>query len=158
MDQSTKTSERITAIISTVVAVALLAAGVTAQQTHNTRTDELAYLESDLRFQLQSAFRLTPKEGQQRLQQVNEVLAAWQQSRQTADDRQLLADWMLEATIRSMPGSMEPLPPAPPFGGNNTVAKPITPPLATTESAAVVGYEPDILGTTRQQATSATSK
>lgn len=116
MDCSTKTSERITAILSTIVAVGLLAAGVTAQQSRSARTDELVHLESDLRFQLQSVFRLNPKEGAKRLEKLEAVLASWQETPQTADDRRLLADWLLEATVRSMPGSDLSLPPAPQFG------------------------------------------
>lgn len=116
MDHSTRISERITAILSTVVAVAVLVVGVTAQQSRSARTDELVHLESDLRFQLESAFRLNPKQGVERVEQLEAVLASWRQAPQTDADRRLLADWLLEATIRSMPGSIEPLRVAPKFG------------------------------------------
>lgn len=124
MDKSTRNSERITAIVSTVVAVVILAAGVTAQQSRYSRSDELTYLESDLRFQLESAFRLNPKQGATRLQLLEGVLASWRESPQTQADRELLSTWLLEATIRSMPGSIEALPPAPTFGQSEPVDKP----------------------------------
>ncbi len=123
MDQSTLSSERITAILSTVIAVAILAAGVTAQQSRDARPDELVYLESDLRFQLESAYRLNPKQGAARLQMLEGVLASWREAPQTEGDRKLLATWLLEATIRSMPGSLEPLPPAPQFGQNEPAVR-----------------------------------
>jgi hypothetical protein len=127
MDHSTKTSERITAILSTLVAVAILAAGVTAQRSPSAPTDELVYLESDLRFQLESTFRLNPKQGVERVKQFEAVLASWRQAPQTGADRRLLADWMLQATIRSMPGSIEPLPAAPQFGQSEFAEAPPAP-------------------------------
>ena len=149
MDPSTNSSERITAILSTAVAVAILAAGVTAQQARSARTDELVHLESDLRFQLESAFRLNPKQGAERVKQLEEVLALWQQTPRTTADRRLLADWLLEATIRSMPGSIEPLPPAPKFGQRDLAESPPAPqpfdplPEASADSSLVVS--PDVL-------------
>ncbi|MCH7753106.1 MAG: hypothetical protein IH898_13260 [Planctomycetes bacterium] len=127
MDHSTDRSERITVILSTIVAVAILAAGVTAQRSRSAPTDELVHLASDLRFQLESAFRLNPKEGVERVEQVKAVLASWRQAPQTGADRRLLADWLLEATIRSMPGSIEPLPSAPQFGQSESAAAPPAP-------------------------------
>ena len=127
MDHSTKTSERITAILSTLVAVAILAAGVTAQRSPSAPTDELVYLESDLRFQLESTFRLNPKQGVERVKQFEAVLASWRQAPQTGADRRLLADWMLQATIRSMPGSIEPLPAEPQFGQSESAEAPPAP-------------------------------
>jgi len=115
MDQSTNRSERITAIISTLVAVAILGVGVKAQQSRNAPIDELVHLESDLRFQLKSAFRLNPKQGAHRVKQVDAVLVSWRGVEHTTANRDLLADWLLEATIHSMPGSIKALPPAPEF-------------------------------------------
>jgi len=115
MDQSTKKSERITAIASTLVAVALLTAGVTAHQSSSEPDSDLAVLESDLRFQLQTGFRHDPQGGNARLATVEQVVRAWQESPQTENDRKLLASWLLEATRHSMPGSIEPLPPNPQF-------------------------------------------
>ncbi len=146
MDLSTISSERITAILSTIVAVVILAAGVTAQQSRSSRTDELVHLESDLRFQMESAFRLNPKQGAERVKQLEAVLATWREAPQTAADRRLLADWLLEATIRSMPGSIQSLPSAPQFGRSEVAETPPIPPRVdplplSTESSLVVTTE-----------------
>jgi hypothetical protein len=144
MDPSTRSSERITAILSTVVAVAILAAGVTAQQSRGALSDELDYLESDLRFQLESAFRLNPIQGAARVKQLDGVLASWREAPRTQGDRKLLAAWLLEATIRSMPGSLEALPPAPQFGRSEPAARqstsspPETDPLASAPAKTIV--------------------
>ena len=125
MELFIKHGERITAILSTLVAVIILAVGVTAQQSRSARTDELVHLESDLRFQLKSVFRLNPKQGLQRVKQLERVLAQWRESERTPADRRLLADWLLQATIRSMPGSIGPLPAAPEFGQNEPTELPV---------------------------------
>ncbi len=116
MNFSTVRSERITAIISTVVAVIILAAGVTAHQSHHAPVDDLVQLESDLRFQLEAGYRHDTDERATRLAQLEEVFQAWQQSPRLPADQELVATWLLEATIRSMPGSSEPMPTIPQFG------------------------------------------
>lgn len=116
MSQSTAKSERVTATISTLVAIAILAAGVTAQQSRNAPQDDLTLLESDLRFQLDRAFRHQPKQREQRTAQLEAALKAWWQSPQSNNDRNLLTQWLLESTIRSMPGTTQPLPDTPVFG------------------------------------------
>jgi len=116
MDFSSAKSERITAIVSTLVAVAILAGGVTAFQSHNAPIDDVVQLESDLRFQLEVAFKHDPNERAARLVQLEKVSQAWQQSPRVIADRAKLASWLLEATIRSMPGSFEALPAVPNFG------------------------------------------
>ncbi len=115
MDFSLARSERIVAIFSTVVAVAILAGGVTAYQSHHAPVDDVVQLESDLRFQLEVAFRHDPNERARRLVKLVKVSKAWQQSSRTEDDHETLAKWLLEATIRSMPGTIELLPPVPRF-------------------------------------------
>jgi len=116
MDFSSARSERFTAIASTLVAIAILAGGVTAYQSHNAPVDDVVQLESDLRFQLEVAFRHDPNERARRLVKLEEVSQAWHQSSRTTADREQLASWLLEATIRSMPGSIEVLPVVPHFG------------------------------------------
>ena len=116
MDFWTARSERITAIFSTVMAVAILAGGVTAFQSHHASVDDVVQLESDLRFQLEMGFRHDPNERTRRLEQLEKVSQTWQQSPRTQADHVALADWLLEATIRSMPGSIEALPIIPRFG------------------------------------------
>ncbi|NOZ41254.1 MAG: hypothetical protein GXP24_13665 [Planctomycetes bacterium] len=116
MDFWTARSERTTAIVSTLVAIAILAGGVTAFQSHHAPVDDVVQLESDLRFQLEVAFRHDPNERARRLVLLEEVTQAWLQSPRSTADREQLASWLLEATIRSMPGSIEKLPVAPKFG------------------------------------------
>jgi len=116
MDFSSAKNERITVIVSTLVAVAILAGGVTAFQSHNAPVDDVVQLESDLRFQLEVAFKHDPNERAARLVQLEKVSQTWQQSPRATADRAKLASWLFEATIRSMPGSFEALPAVPDFG------------------------------------------
>lgn len=143
MDKFILSSERLTAVLSTLAALALLAVGVTAQHSRNAPADELAYLESDLRFQLQSAYRLDPKQGERRLQQLEDVLIQWRQAPRTEADKRALATWLLEATIRSMPGALEELPPTPQFGAESPAAPPAPPaqPAATDPSGSGRNYD-----------------
>jgi len=115
MNFSTARSERITAIVSTVVAVAILAGGVVAYQSHNAPVDDIVQLESDLRFQLEVAFKHDPNERVARLATLEQVTQAWRQSSRQLAGREKFATWLLEATIRSMPGSIEALPAVPDF-------------------------------------------
>jgi len=121
MSQSIIHSERITAILSTLVAIAILAAGVTAHQSR-APLDELERLEADLQFQLDWAFRHDTKERSRRLARLEETLDAWRASPRSEEDRKLLATWLLESTIRSMPGTTKPLPTVPQFGKPTVVA------------------------------------
>ncbi len=116
MDFWSARSERLTAILSTVVAVAILAGGVTAFQSHHAPVDDVVQLESDFRFQLEVGFRHDVNERARRLEQLEKISQAWQQSSRSETDRQELAKWLLEATIRSMPGSIKALPVVPRFG------------------------------------------
>ena len=113
MPPSTRFSERVTTLLSTLVAAGLLAAGVTAQQSRTNRPVSLERLESDLRFQIRSAFRMTPRESEQRLRQLDNVLEDFRSRPLSDADRQILGAWLLKATVRSMPGSIKPLPTAP---------------------------------------------
>ncbi|MEM8944538.1 MAG: hypothetical protein AAGD11_05080 [Planctomycetota bacterium] len=116
MDFSMVRSERITAVISTVIAVVILAGGVTAYQARTAPVEDIVQLESDLRFQLEVGFMHDHRERAARLRQLEQVTAAWRESAQASTDRTTLAEWLLEATIRSMPGSTQALPPTPAFG------------------------------------------
>ena len=115
MDFSTARSERKVAIVSTLVAIAILAGGVTAFQSHDAPVDDVVQMESDFRFQLEVAFLNNPNERVRRLELLNKISAAWRQSTRTSADREKLAGWLLESTIRSMPGSIEALPAVPRF-------------------------------------------
>lgn len=131
MNYSSARSERITAIISTVVAVIILAGGVTAYQTNTAPVDDIVQLESDLRFQLEVAFKHDPNERAARLVELSKVSQAWLNSPRSDADREQLARWLLESTIRSMPGSLEPLPAMPTFGAKPQRPEVVTPDILT---------------------------
>ena len=107
---------RLTATLCTIVAAAILAVGVTAQIGGEANTPTLQQLESDLRFQIRSAFRLEPRVAQSRLAAVDEVVAAYRESPRSESDKQRFYDWLGNATRLSMPGSLGDLPESPEFG------------------------------------------
>ena len=115
MNQPTPRNDRFTAIASTLVAIAILAAGVTAQQSPQANQNELTRLESDLRFQLERAFKHDGSRRSKRMAQVDQVLRDWQDSQKTEQDRARLTAWLTEATANSVPGSNLPFPLAPVF-------------------------------------------
>lgn len=129
MHQST-TGERLTAAVSTLVAIAILGAAVTAQQARAPQGDRLASLESDVRYQFNLAYRHDRPTHHRNLERFNDVLDAWQASPRSAADDQLLERWMREAIAQSMPGRGGELPPAPTFGATARppVAAPPRPP------------------------------
>jgi len=128
MSQSIINSKHTTAILSTLMAVAILAAGVTAHQSR-APLDELERLEADLQFQLDWAFRHDTRERSRRIARLEETIDAWQASPRSEEDQKLLAAWLLESTIRSMPGTTKPLPTVPLFGKPTVVA--LAEPIAT---------------------------
>lgn len=115
MTLSSKFGERFTSILSTLIAAALLAAGVTAQQARTSRPVTIEQLESDLRFQISSAFRMTPLQAEQRLQELDGVLKEFRSKPRSEKHQRILAEWLMDATVRSMPGSTQPMPPAPQY-------------------------------------------
>ena len=119
VEDSIARSERWTAIASTLVAIAILAAGVTASQHAERRvpTKQLSEWESDLRFQVETVFRKDVPARDARLAQLDSVLEDWENSPQTALARQNLIDWFALATANTMPGSAAAFPAAPKFGG-----------------------------------------
>jgi len=134
MNHSMLNRERITAVVSTLVAIAILAAGVTAHQSHAPQ-GELERLQSDLQFQLDWAFRHDSKERSQRIASLEETIEAWHTSPRSEEDRKLLASWLLESTVRSMPGTTKPLQSVPEFGKPHEIDQPrvvaFAKPLAT---------------------------
>jgi hypothetical protein len=100
-------NERLTAFVSMVVAVAILAAGVTAHQS--SKVTDVNQWEADLRYQFEMAFRHDTRQGEKRLAQLDDVMAHWRASTQSDGDRQLLLTWFQEAGGRSLPGSLAPL-------------------------------------------------
>jgi hypothetical protein len=113
---STTTGEKATAAISTVVAIAILGAAVTGQQARPPRTDRVASLESDLRYQLELAFRHDPRALKARVAAVDRTLSAWRSSPQSGSDYQLIVDWLRASIASAMPGRSGNLPPTPEFG------------------------------------------
>jgi hypothetical protein len=114
MSTSTR-GEKVTALVSTLVAIAILAAGVTAQQSHKSSLNQLLQLESDLRLQLDLAYGHDRPLLKERRATVNEVLDRWSGSTQTASDYQRVTQWLKEAITASMPGATRPLPEVPLF-------------------------------------------
>jgi hypothetical protein len=108
-------NERLTAFVSTVVAVAILAAGLTAHQNQAPATGDIVQMASDLRFQFEMAFRHDTRERDTRLAQLDTLMTEWQASPQSVEDRDALLSWLQTAAGRSLPGAMEPLPDQPKF-------------------------------------------
>ncbi|HYO24770.1 MAG TPA: hypothetical protein VEQ85_07455, partial [Lacipirellulaceae bacterium] len=136
MDHSTR-GQRVTALVSTLVAVALLGAAVTAEHPGPAPSNLLSSLESDLRFQLDLAFRGDGGALNDRLALLEATLAAWRASPQSPADEQLLAAWYRESIQRSMPGRAAELPAPPEFGAVAAPAPKAPAPLSGGPRAAV---------------------
>jgi hypothetical protein len=108
-------NERLTAFVSTVVAVAILAAGVTATQQQELPGDDVTRAVADLRFQFDMAFRHDAREHDGRVTQLNSLVSAWEKSPKSADDQAKLFQWLQESAGRSLPGALAPLPALPEF-------------------------------------------
>jgi hypothetical protein len=126
----TKGNERLTAFVSTMVAVAILAAGVTAHQSAPHKVTDVVQVASDLRFQLEMAFRHDSREQQARLAQLDAVMSAWNVAPQSDADRELLLAWLREAGTNSLPGVMQPLPAVPEFSSSDLVLAGVQSPTA----------------------------
>ncbi|MEO2048943.1 MAG: hypothetical protein ABGX16_20490 [Pirellulales bacterium] len=113
--KKTNSDRRLTLVACTLIAAAILGAAVTAQHGHRQPLSALAELESDLRIQLQMAFRHDTTQHQIRQEQLDQVLNAWLQSPRSPADRQLLTQWLRQSIRDSMPGSTHPLPSLPSF-------------------------------------------
>lgn len=116
----TSRGEQITAIVSALLAVTLLAVGVAANQSKRTAGERIAQLESDLRLQLDVAYRRNPAEKRVRLEQLDAALQAWRTADRAAQNDQLMIVWLEDAIIRSMPGSAGKLPQAPQFASTDS--------------------------------------
>ncbi|MCC6494250.1 MAG: hypothetical protein IT424_14655 [Pirellulales bacterium] len=109
------TSERTTALVSASLALAILAAMGTAESTRSGPNDVLASLESDLRFQLELAWRPQPRELKKRLAELDGALDQWRSASRSAKDRDQMIGWLQDAIEQSLPGRATALPPAPVF-------------------------------------------
>ena len=108
-------SERMTTIVSALVALAILGLGVTAQPTGDPTSGRIEAIESDLRFQIEMSWRHDGKTRDVREEQLAETLAAWKASPQTGPDRQLLEKWLRGAIVGTLPGESGEFPPTPTF-------------------------------------------
>lgn len=114
MNHTTR-GEQLTAIFSALIAVLLLGAGVAAHQTQRTTGERISQLESDLRLQLDVAYRRKPAEKRERLEQLDAALQAWRNADRAMQNDQRIVVWLQDAIIRSIPGSVGQLPKTPTF-------------------------------------------
>lgn len=140
--------ERATAIVSALVAIGLLGIGATAQPRSG---DRLARLESDLRYQLELGSRLDRETFEARSQALEAALTAWHGSPQTAEDYELMAEWLGAALVRSLPGETAAWPPTPRFSTAKvvrTVRKPVMegPAVAKPDVAKIEAAKPQAAG------------
>lgn len=129
--KQTNSDRRLTLVACTLIAAVILGAAVTAQHGHRQPLSALAELESDLRMQLQMAFRHDTAQHRIRQEQLERVLHAWLQSPRSPADRQLLTQWLRQSIRSSMPGSTHPLPALPSFSH-------AVPPQLPAESPAII--------------------
>lgn len=108
-------SERMTTIVSALVALAILGLGVTAQPTGDPASGRIEALESDLRFQIEMSWRHDGKTRDVRETQLADTLAAWNGSAKSGPDRQLLEKWLRAAIVGTLPGESGEFPPTPTF-------------------------------------------
>ena len=116
-------SERMTTIVSALVALAILGLGVTAQPTGDPTNGRIEALESDLRFQIEMSWRHDGKIRDLREIQLAETLAAWKASPQTGPDRQLLEKWLRASIVGTLPGESGEFPPTPTFSTRTVEAE-----------------------------------
>lgn len=129
-------NERLTVFVSMAVAVAILAAGVTAHQSSSPKSTDVVQMGSDLRFQLEMAFRHNEQERTSRLAQLDEVMASWKKSTQSNTDRDELVAWLQEAGASSLPGVVRSLPASPQFSRvQPPVEHKVMKPVATEETS-----------------------
>jgi hypothetical protein len=139
-------AERATATLSALIAAAIIAGALTASDPQPSPGDQLARQESDLRFQLGLAYKQQPRLLRSRTSELDAALNAYRRSAQTVEDASLLAEWLEQSLLASLPPRREPLPAPPPFRSplENQVAPVAAPtngdeapkPAATVEPAA----------------------
>jgi hypothetical protein len=139
--QSSTFGERVTAAVSTLVAIAILGAAVTAQQARGPVADAVADFESDLRYQIDLTLRHDGASLKAAHEAVDQTLAAWHASPQSAIDRRLLVEWFDAAISATMPGHSGKLPPQPEFTSEAPIivappSQPTPPPAEPTPVAA----------------------
>jgi hypothetical protein len=98
-------------------------------------TSRLQILVNDAAAQIQLSYRQYPLERQRRHEQLAAAIASWRAAEHSKANDERLAAWLQAAILSSMPGSRDPLPPAPQFAAN--VA-----PEASTQPNAALGETP----------------
>ncbi|MCC7476760.1 MAG: hypothetical protein IT425_15325 [Pirellulales bacterium] len=81
-------------------------------------------LAAEVLVQFQLAYRLHPAEYDRRCEQLAGAVAAWRTAPRSAENDELLNQWLRAAMRSSMPGSRLPLPAAPIFAGVENKAQP----------------------------------
>ena len=110
------TSERLIAVASAFVAVAILGVFVVAERTGDVSATSLPDLEADVRMQFDLALRTDLPAYDARTAALDDVIDAFLASPQSPADQDLLAQWFHQAIRRTMPGALKPLEPTPSFG------------------------------------------
>ncbi|MCA9234929.1 MAG: hypothetical protein KDA44_05640 [Planctomycetales bacterium] len=110
------TSERLIAVASAFVAVAILGVFVVAERTGDVSATSLPDLEADVRMQFDLALRTDLPAYDARTAALDDVIDAFLASPQSPADQALLAQWFHQAIRRTMPGALKPLEPTPSFG------------------------------------------
>lgn len=108
-------SQRMTSLLSALVALGILGLGVTARPTADPTRDRTDALEADLRFQIEMSWRHDGRTRAMREAELAQTLAAWEGSPQTGPDRQLLEKWLRAAIVGTLPGESGKFPPTPTF-------------------------------------------
>ncbi|MBL9166039.1 MAG: hypothetical protein JNL18_25180 [Planctomycetaceae bacterium] len=108
-------SQRMTSLLSALVALGILGLGVTARPTADPTRDRTDALEADLRFQIEMSWRHDGRTRAMREEELDRTLAAWEASPQTGPDRQLLEKWLRGAIVGTLPGESGKFPPTPTF-------------------------------------------
>lgn len=109
-------SERMTTIVSALVALGILGLGVTAQPTGDGDGVRVESLESDVRFQIEMSWRHDGRTRTARQGELEATLEAFEKSPQSPADMQLLEQWLRAAVVASLPGESGKFPATPTFG------------------------------------------
>ena len=109
-------SERMTTIVSALVALGILGLGVTAQPTGEGDGVRVESLVSDVRFQIEMSWRHDGRTRTARQAELEQTLAAFEKSPQSPADVQALEQWLRAAVVASLPGESGTFPAAPTFG------------------------------------------
>jgi hypothetical protein len=80
-----------------------------------TKPERVPDLAAQASAQFELAYRSYPAEGESRQVQLNAVVTAWRSAPRTDANNERLNNWLRAAIRSSMPGSRDPLPPAPSF-------------------------------------------